>query len=126
MSRLRACWVTQAPGGVGGDAGEVHAATVVLDHEQDVEAAQEDGVDVGEVDGEDRVSLGGQELAPARSGPLGCGVDARGLQDLPYGGGGHLVAEAGQLAVYASVALSGARTGPWAVTRGFRPRVHTR
>jgi hypothetical protein len=47
------------PGGIGGDSGDVHAAAAVLDHDEDVEAAQEDGVDVGEVDGEDRV-------APAR------------------------------------------------------------
>jgi hypothetical protein len=51
--------VTQAPVGVGGDPGEVHAAAAVLDHDQEVEAAQEDGVDVGEVDGEDRVGLRG-------------------------------------------------------------------
>jgi hypothetical protein len=31
----------------------------VLDHEEDIEAAQEDGVDVGEVPGEDRVGLRG-------------------------------------------------------------------
>jgi hypothetical protein len=55
MSRLRACWVAQVPVGWGGDPGEVHVAAVVLDHEQDVETAQEDGVDVGEVDGEDGV-----------------------------------------------------------------------
>jgi hypothetical protein len=42
---------------MGGDPGEVHAATVVLDHDENVEAAQEHGVDVGEVDGEDRVGL---------------------------------------------------------------------
>jgi len=46
-------------GRVGGDPGEVHVAATVLDHEEDVEAAQEDGVDVGEVDREDRVGLGG-------------------------------------------------------------------
>jgi hypothetical protein len=33
---------------VGGDAGQVHAAVVVLDHEQDVEPAEKDGVDVEE------------------------------------------------------------------------------
>jgi len=37
----------------------VHVAIAVLDHEQDVEAAQEDGVDVGEADREDRAGLGG-------------------------------------------------------------------
>jgi hypothetical protein len=31
----------------------VHATGAVLDHHQEVEAAEEDGVDVGEVDRED-------------------------------------------------------------------------
>jgi len=61
-------------GGRGGDPGEVHAAAAVLDHYQDVEAAQEDGVDVGEVDGEDRVGLRRQKLPPGRSGPPRCRV----------------------------------------------------
>jgi len=69
-------------GGVCGDPGDVYAAGGVLDHDEDVEAAEEDGVDVGEVDREDRVSLRGQELSPGWAGPLGSGVDARGLQDL--------------------------------------------
>ena len=58
---------------MGGDPGEVHAAAAVLDHHEDVEAAQEDGVDVGEVDREDRVGLRGQELAPGRPGPSRAG-----------------------------------------------------
>jgi hypothetical protein len=45
------------PGGVGGDPGEVDAAATMLDHDEAVEAAPEDGVDVGEVDDEDRVGL---------------------------------------------------------------------
>jgi hypothetical protein len=45
------------------------ATAPVLDHQQDVEAAQEDGVDVGEVDREYRVGLRCQELPPARSCP---------------------------------------------------------
>ena len=89
---------------MGGDPGEVHAAAAVLDHHEDVEAAQEDGVDMGEVDREDRVGLRGQELAPGRAGPSRGGIDARGLEDRPDGGGGDLVAEADQLAVDASVA----------------------
>jgi hypothetical protein len=48
------------PGRVGGNPGQVHAATVVLDHDQDVEAAQEHGVDVREVDCEDRTGLRGR------------------------------------------------------------------
>jgi hypothetical protein len=34
-------------GGMCGDPGEVHAAAAVLDHHEDVEAAQEDGIDIG-------------------------------------------------------------------------------
>ena len=45
----------------------------VLDHDEDVEAGQEDGVDVGEVDGEDRVGLRREELSPRRAGPRGAG-----------------------------------------------------
>ena len=51
-------------GWVGGDPGEVYAAAAMFDHDEDVEAAQEHGVDVGEVDREDRVGLSGQELSP--------------------------------------------------------------
>jgi hypothetical protein len=51
-------------GWVCGDPGEVGAAGAVLDHDQGVEAAQGDGVDVQEVDSEDAVGLAGQELAP--------------------------------------------------------------
>jgi hypothetical protein len=59
-------------GGVGGDPGEAYVAAVVLNHDQDVEATQEDGVDVGEVNGEDRLCLGGEELSPG--GPDRCGA----------------------------------------------------
>ena len=98
-------------GGVGGDPGDVHAAAAVLDHDEDVEAAQEDGVDVGEVDREDRVGLRGQELSPGRAGPSRGGVDAGGLEDRPDGGGGDRVAEADQLALDASVAPGGILPG---------------
>jgi hypothetical protein len=56
-------------GGVGGDPGDVHAACGVFDLGKDVVAAEEDGVDVGEVDGEDGVGLRGEELFAGRSGP---------------------------------------------------------
>ena len=55
---------------MGGDPGDVHAAAAVLDHHQDIETAQEDRVDVREVDREDRVGLRGEELSPGRSGSL--------------------------------------------------------
>ena len=38
------------PGGVGGDPRDVRTATAVFDHDEEVEAAQEHGVDVGEID----------------------------------------------------------------------------
>jgi hypothetical protein len=56
-------------GGMGGDSDEVHTAAAVLDHHQKVEAAQEDRVDVGEVDCKDRVGLSCQELSPGGTGP---------------------------------------------------------
>jgi len=43
---------------VGGDARQVDAATVVLDDEQYVEPAQEDGADVEEIDPGDCPGLG--------------------------------------------------------------------
>jgi hypothetical protein len=82
------------PRGMGGDPGEVHATSAVLDHDEQVEAAEQDGVDVGEVDGEDRPGLRCQELSPGRAGPSGGGIDAGGLQDLPHRGCGDRMAEA--------------------------------
>ena len=91
------------PGGVGGDSGDVYAAAAVLDHDEDVEAAQEDGVDVGEVDREDRVGLRGEELLPGRSGPSRGRIETGGLEDLSDGGGGDRVPESDELALNASV-----------------------
>jgi hypothetical protein len=51
---------------MGGDAGQVHAASVMLDHDQHIEPAQKDGVDVEKVHRGDRLGLRGQELLPAR------------------------------------------------------------
>jgi hypothetical protein len=61
---------------VGADPSDVYAAGAVLDHDEQVEAAQEEGVDVGEVDREDRVGLRGQELFPDRSRPQRGRIDA--------------------------------------------------
>jgi hypothetical protein len=46
-----------SPGRAGGDPGEVHATATVLDHHEYVQAAEQDGVDVGEVDRKDRMGL---------------------------------------------------------------------
>ena len=98
-------------GRVGGDPGDVHAATVVLDDDENVEPAQEDGVDVGEVDGEDRVGLRGQELSPGRSGSSWRGIESGVLQDRPDGRGGDGVAESDELALDPSIPPAGILAG---------------
>jgi len=103
--------VNTASNAAGSNPGEVHAATVVLDDEEDVEAPQEHGVDVGEVDGEDRVGLRGQELAPGRPGPPGRGIEPGVLHDSPHGRSGDGTAKAGQLALYPSIAPAGILPG---------------
>ena len=60
-------------GRAGGDPGEVHATATVLDHHEYVQAAEQDGVDVGEVDRKDRMGLRGEELSPGRADRLGAG-----------------------------------------------------
>jgi hypothetical protein len=82
-----------------GDAGDVHAPAAVLDHNENVQAAQEDRVDVGEVDGEDRVGLRGQELAPGRPGPSRSRIEAGFLEDRPDGGRGDRMAESDKFAL---------------------------
>ena len=54
------------PGGVRGDAQDVHPPGLDLHHEKDVQAFQEHGVNVQEVAREDPGCLGGQELPPVR------------------------------------------------------------
>ena len=56
-------------GGVSGDPGNVNPAGTVGDHYEQIEAAEEDGVDVGEVDREDRVRMRRQERSPRGAGP---------------------------------------------------------
>ena len=56
---------------MGGDAEDVYAAGAVLDDEERVEPVQGDGVEVEQVDGEDRVGLRLQELRPRSVRPAG-------------------------------------------------------
>ena len=92
---------------VGGDSGRVHLAGAVLDEEQHVQAAQEHGVDMEEVHGQNRLGLGAQERPPGLPGPLGCRVDARILEDLPHRRRGDRVPQSGQFAVDAPVTPAG-------------------
>jgi hypothetical protein len=48
-------------------------------------------------------ALGRQELLPGRAGAPGRGIDPGVMQDLPYRGGGDLVAEPDKLALHAPV-----------------------
>ena len=96
---------------MGGDPRDVRTAAVVFDDDEDVEAAQEHVVDVGEVDREDRMGLRGQELSPGRTGPSGRGIEPRFLQDLPDSRGGHGMAESDQLALDPSAAPAGILAG---------------
>ena len=87
-----------------GDPRQAHPPGTVLDEKQDVQTPQGHGVDVEEVDRQDRLRLGIQERPPGLPGPPGRGVDARLLQDLPHSRWRHLMAQADQLAVNAPVA----------------------
>jgi len=73
------------PGGVGGDPGEMYPSGGVFDDEQDVEPAQERGVDTSEVGRDDRFRLRSEELRPGRSGPVTGRVDPGGPEDLFHG-----------------------------------------
>ncbi len=55
----------------------------MLDDDQCVDAPQQHGVHVDEVDGEDAARLGGQELPPGRAGAAGRGADPGAMKDLP-------------------------------------------
>jgi hypothetical protein len=98
-------------GGVGGDPRDVRTAAVVFDDDEDVEAAQEHGVDEGEVEREDRTGLRGQDLSPGRPGPSGRGIEPDVFQDLPDSRGCHGMAESDQLALDPSVAPAGILAG---------------
>ena len=55
------------PGPVRGDAAQMHPAGTVLDEHQHVNALQQHGVHVQEINREDPGSLGVQELPPCRA-----------------------------------------------------------
>jgi hypothetical protein len=89
--------------GVRGDAEDVDAATGDFHDEQDVEAAQRDGVEVEEVGGQQSGRLGSQEGAPVGVAPGRRRVQACGGQDPADGAGADAVSESGELSVVAAV-----------------------
>lgn len=76
----------------------------MFEHDQGVQACELDRVHMQEVDSDDVLSLGGQELLPRRPATARSGVDPGPVQDVPHGRGGDFVAEAGQFTVDAPVA----------------------
>jgi hypothetical protein len=63
----------------------VHPAAAVLNEHQHVNALQQHGVHMQEIDREDPGGLGVQELLPGRARPAWRRINARGMQDLPHG-----------------------------------------
>jgi hypothetical protein len=86
------------PGGISGHRGQVGSAGTVLDDDQGIEPFQSDRVDVHEIDREDAVGLGGEELLPCQARTTRRRVDPGSVQNLPHRRGGNLVAELDQLA----------------------------
>jgi hypothetical protein len=82
------------PGRVGVDPGDVYAAAPMFDHDEDVEAAEEDGVDVGEVDREIARAWAAMSCRQGGLGPSWGGTNTCGLQDCPHGRRGNRMAEA--------------------------------
>ena len=62
-------------GRIRGDTQQVHAASSMLNDEQDIESVAQQRVDAKEIRGKNAVCLGTQELSPARPAAARCGVD---------------------------------------------------
>ena len=110
-SRARAGFHQEATGGLGcpcavgvrADTGQVGVAGAVLDDDQRVDAPQEHGVHVDEIDRQDAAGLGGQELLPGRARAAGRGVNPGVAQDLPDRRGSDRMAEPDEFALHAPV-----------------------
>jgi hypothetical protein len=96
----------QIPSGLGGPRtgrvrrhpGQMYPAGTVLDRDQRVNPPKEHGVHVHEIHGQDSLGLHRKELAPSRTRPARCGIDAGVMQDLPHGRRGDPMTEPDQLA----------------------------
>jgi hypothetical protein len=75
----------------------------VLDDNERVDAPQEHGVHLDEIDCDDAAGLGGQELLPGRTRAAGRWVDPGGMQDLPHRRAGDRVAELDEFALHTPV-----------------------
>ncbi len=93
MNRLRACCVAHEPVGCWVRPRKC-TRRVVLDAEEHVNAPEQDSVNVQEVDGENALGLGGEELPPGRSGSSGCWWQTGAEQDGAHSAGGQAVSQA--------------------------------
>ncbi len=91
------------PGRAGGHAQDVDTTGSKLDHEQHMQALEQDGVDVEEVAGQDSLGLRGQELPPSQPGAAGCRVDAGPLENQPHRAWRNLVPKPSQFSVDAAI-----------------------
>jgi hypothetical protein len=111
ISRFRAAWVVHAPVGCAVTPGQMCPAGTVLDRDQRVNPPETRGVHVHEIHGEDGLGLCGEELAPGRTRPARCGIDASVMHDLPHGRGGDAMAEPAQLALHPPMSPRGVLVG---------------
>jgi hypothetical protein len=102
----------RGPGGgrMGGHTQDVDPSGMDLHHEQDVEPAQADGVEVEEIGGQQASRLGAKEGTPVGVRSSGCGADAGGCEDAADGARTDVVAKPGEFALDA--AMSPARVFP--------------
>ena len=76
-------------------------------HEQDVEAAQPDGVEGEEIGGQQTCGLRAEEGPPSGVCSAGCRAEPSGGQDPADGAGAYAVAESGELSLETAVAPGG-------------------
>jgi hypothetical protein len=98
-------------GRVGGGAQDPHSTAGVFDDGEDVYPRTGQGDRLDEVTRQQCLCLRPEEGGPGAGRPVGGGVDAGVVEDLPDGGGGDLDAEDEQLAVHASVTPAGVLRG---------------
>ena len=107
----------------------------MLDEHQHVQALQQHGVHVQEIDCDDPGGLGAQELPPARPRAPRCRIDPRSMQNFPHGRRRHCHAELHEFAVDPPVSpqrilprqadhkAGDARAGRWASRLALLARV---
>ena len=92
------------PGWVGRHAEDVDPAIGDLQHEQHVQALEQDGLSMEEVAGQDPFGLGGQELLPGQAGAARCRVDTASFEAQPHRAWCEVLSKPGKFTVDAPLA----------------------